>query len=89
MTPSWIEYKAGLALAKADADFYGLIVAAILRADSNNAAKIRAAWPDVYDVTEQRYHGPGGYISTDSDDLIRNTAGDAAEAIIERLARRG
>jgi hypothetical protein len=80
--PNWLEYQAGVKLAHADADFYGLIVAAMMRADSGNAAKLRSVFPDVWEVTQARYDAPGGYIASDSDALIRNTAGEQAEALI-------
>jgi len=45
-----------------DPDFYALIMAAMRQADTFNAEKLRAAWPDVWDELQARYNAPGGYL---------------------------
>jgi hypothetical protein len=85
MSLDWLEYKAARRLALADEPFYGLIAAAMMRADTTNARKLRAAFPDVWEMTQARYDGPMGYVKSDSDELIRNTAGEYAEQIIAQL----
>ena len=44
------------------APFYALIMAAMRQASGSNAAKLQAAWPDVWDEMEQRYRSPGGLL---------------------------
>jgi len=44
------------------APFHALIMAALLNADSTNAAKLRAAWPEVCDEAQRRYDAPGGLL---------------------------
>ena len=44
------------------APFYALIMAAMREADSANAAKLQAAFPEVWDELAARYHAPGGYL---------------------------
>jgi hypothetical protein len=39
-----------------------LIMAALRKADSTNAAKLRAQWPDICDEMQARYDAPGGVL---------------------------
>lgn len=57
---SLYDYKRAIALRDADEPFYALIMAAMLRADSNNSEELRLAFPHVWDELEVRYHAPGG-----------------------------
>jgi hypothetical protein len=41
-------------------DFYGVVMALLMRADTFNQAKIRAAWPDTCAELEERYNLPAG-----------------------------
>lgn len=43
-------------------DFYGFLMALMRNADEVNAAKLRAAWPAIWDELEERYHAPGGLL---------------------------
>lgn len=47
------------------APFYALIMAAMLNADTTNAAKLRAAFPEVWAELEARYWSPGGELPGD------------------------
>ena len=72
------DYEQSKALAQADVPFYALIMAAMRGADSLNAAKLKACWPDVWDEFEARYWAPGGQL-----------AGDGGEGIvIDQLSER-
>lgn len=42
--------------------FYGLVMALMRWADDSNLAKLRSAWPEVYDELRQRYNAPGGLL---------------------------
>lgn len=70
---SLYDYDRGRALAIADEPFYALIQAAMRRADSTNAAVLRAGWPDVWAELQARYNSPGGILPTDPEAY----AGDA------------
>ena len=59
------EYRAGLELYASNADFYGLIMAAMLRADTMNMAKLRSVFPAQYDELKARYDAPGGLLEGD------------------------
>lgn len=59
------EYRVGQQIAAGDPPFYALIMAAYRRADTANAAKLRAAWPEVVEELEARYHAPGGVLPAD------------------------
>lgn len=45
--------------------FYALIFEAMRRADSINAARLRAAFPEVWDEMQARYNAPGGQLGSD------------------------
>ncbi len=63
MSCSLFDYHAGVKIARADPPFYGLLVALMMRADTRNAARLRAAFPDEWDETQRRYDAPGGALS--------------------------
>lgn len=60
---SLYDYEASKRLAMLDAPFHSLVMAAYRQADTGNAAKLRAAWPDVIAELEARYNAPGGYLT--------------------------
>lgn len=47
--------------------FYPLIMAAVRGADDTNTAKIKMAWPELYEEVKARYNAPGGILRTDCD----------------------
>lgn len=53
-------YMVSQEIAKADPPFHALIAAAMRKADTQNTAKLKAMWPNVYEELDQRYHAPGG-----------------------------
>ena len=57
---SYHEYLAAKVLLRLDPPFYALLMAAMQRCDSENEAKLRMMWPDLWDETYARYHAPGG-----------------------------
>lgn len=59
------EYRIGLRLADNDPPFYALIQAAMRKADSVNAAKLRNAFPQVWNELQARYNVPGGILPSD------------------------
>ncbi len=50
-----------------DEPFYVLIMAAMRRADTNNAEKLREAFPGTWRELEARYHAPGGLLDGEID----------------------
>lgn len=59
---SRLDYNTSHKLAATGVPFYALIMAAMRRADSDNAGKLKAAWPEVWGELQQRYNAPGGYL---------------------------
>lgn len=49
-----------------DEPFYALIMAAMRGADDVNLAKLKAAFPDVWEELHARYHAPGGKLPSDA-----------------------
>jgi hypothetical protein len=62
---SLYDYRAGMDLAAADPPFYSLIMAAMVRADMMNAARLRAAFPQTWIELDARYDAPGGVLPQD------------------------
>lgn len=48
-----------------DYPFYGLLMALMRQADSENLAKLRVAFPVTWEELSQRYHAPGGILPED------------------------
>ena len=59
------DYERSKILAEADEPFYGLIMAAMRRADTYNQELLRRAFPDVWKEIEDRYNAPGGVLPVD------------------------
>lgn len=53
------------AVTRGDPPFYGVVMLAMMRADTFNAAKLGAAWPEVWDECQARYDAPGAILDTD------------------------
>lgn len=60
---SLYDYEVSKQLAAMDVPFYGLIMAAMRRADTNNLNALRAFWPAVWDELQARYKAPGGALN--------------------------
>ena len=54
-------FQEALTLKHADAGFYALVMAAMLKADSTNIARLREAFPGVWSELVIRYSSPGGH----------------------------
>ena len=59
------DYRCSLELSKGDPPFYGLIMAAIRRADDNNLCKLEYVFPEVVKEFKARYNAPGGVLPED------------------------
>lgn len=62
---SFYDYEASKRATKEGYPFYALIMAAMRDADSENQAKLKDAWPDVWAELDARYNAPGGLIPGD------------------------
>jgi hypothetical protein len=67
----WISYRAAVEYRSKCDDFYGLLMATMWKADSYNAARLRMAFPDVFDELQARYDAPGGVLDSDPEPLRR------------------
>lgn len=56
-------YQVSLELTKNDPPFSALIMAAMRKADTNNAQLLVAAFPEIWDELSERYWSPGGLIA--------------------------
>ncbi|QEA10854.1 hypothetical protein [Mycobacterium phage Weirdo19] len=65
---SMFDYRVSRELAATDPPFYALIMAAMRKADTQNAARLRAVFPEVWAEFEARYHAVGGVLPTDDPD---------------------
>ena len=54
------EYQIAIELERQDPPFYSLIMAAMLRADTDNFELLRRAFPEVEAELDIRYNSPGG-----------------------------
>lgn len=50
---------------RSDPPFYGIIMLAMWRADTDNSRKLRMAWPHVWAEMQERYNAPGGLLHSD------------------------
>lgn len=64
---SLYEYRESKALEAKDVSFYGLIMAAMRRADTPNLAMLKDCWPDVWAELDARYNAPGGLLSGETE----------------------
>lgn len=64
---SLYDYHVSCKLVRDDVPFYALIMAAMRRADTENEAILRSAYPDVWDEVYARYHATGGCLEGDHD----------------------
>ena len=59
---SYHDYRLSQGIAAADPSFDSLIMAAYRKADTRNAEKLKAAFPEIVQELQARYDAPGGYI---------------------------
>lgn len=62
---SLFHYRASQQISATDPPFYALLMAAIRKADSQNAARLRMAFPHVHAEFQARYDAPGGVLPGD------------------------
>lgn len=59
------DYEKSKEIAAKDYPFYALIMAAMRQADTNNAANLKAAFPETWKELEARYNAPAGILEGD------------------------
>lgn len=62
---SYHEYRVSEEIAQRDYPFYALIMAAMRKADTLNAAILRQSFPAVWAEVDVRYNAPGGLVEGD------------------------
>jgi len=77
---SWYDYRESMRFGP-DPNFYALIMAAMRKADTFNAMRLRAAFPDVWDEVQARYSAPGGVIEGDPPGLLERIAAGELKAV--------
>lgn len=63
---TWFDYRDSRRLdGEVEASYYALLMLVMRRSDTANVAKLKAAFPDVYDQLQRRYDAPGGVLPED------------------------
>lgn len=62
-------FRAALDMVKRDEPFYGIIMAAMLKADDVNKTYLKMIYPLVWAELEARYHAPGGLLPEEQEQL--------------------
>lgn len=62
---SLYDYQYSQQISAGDPPFYGLIMAAMRKADTTNIVRLRVVFPEVYDEFQARYNAPGGVLAND------------------------
>lgn len=63
---SHYDYEASKKIAAQDYPFDALIMAAMRKADSWNAAELKGSFPGIWHELQERYDAPGGYLPGES-----------------------
>lgn len=67
---SLYDYKESQQLMRGDPGFYALVMAAMRKADSDNAEKLQRAFPATWEELQERYNSPGGELESDRDETV-------------------
>ena len=59
---SHYDYEKSKEISVKDPPFTSLIMAAIRKADTGNAVKLRSVFPDIFSELQKRYWAPGGLL---------------------------
>ena len=69
------EYLESKELFEDSYSFYGLIMAAMRKADTPNSAKLQAAWPQVFAELMARYNAPCGALTPNEIAYVKKQRG--------------
>jgi hypothetical protein len=64
---SLYDYIVSKVLDEYDPPFAACVMAALRKADSENAAKLREQWPEICAEMQARYDAPGGLLAEERD----------------------
>jgi hypothetical protein len=64
---SLYDYKVSLELFEQDQPFYALVMALMMRADSDNIFRLQRAFPETWIELKARYHAPGGMLEGETE----------------------
>ena len=70
---SYFDYESSRTIASG-ASFYGIIMAAMRKADDGNLAKLTRAWPEQWAELQLRYNSPGGLMESEREASERLSA---------------
>ena len=59
---SLFEYEQSQKIGAQGYQFYALLAALMRDADTDNTAKLKAEWPDLYESMQRRYNAPLGVV---------------------------
>ena len=59
-------YQRAMEMSAQDEPFYALIMAAMVRADSDNIEMLKSCWPDTWAELDASYHASGGILEGES-----------------------
>lgn len=76
---SYFDYQFSKVPVMMDAPFYGLIMAAMRRADTLNAARLRHAFPEVWEELQARYNAPGAILPGENPPRMEEGGEDTEE----------
>lgn len=68
----YYEYIRSLDVESEDYPYYSLIMAAMRKADTLNAHKLRTCWPEVWNEVQARYDAPGGYLPGEQPEPVQS-----------------
>lgn len=72
---SYYDYQASKVIDAEDYPFYALVMAAMRKADSDNARALCHAFPSTWSELQDRYAAPGGFLPGEA---VPTTGGSAA-----------
>jgi hypothetical protein len=67
---SLYDYEVSKQIDRDDPPFASLIMAALRKADSDNAELLRRCWPGICDEMQARYNAPGGALAEDDNPRV-------------------
>lgn len=59
------DYDVSRRISAEDPPFYALLMCCMRKADNTNKAKLRRAWPEIWQELEARYWAPDGVLETE------------------------
>lgn len=67
---SLFDYRVSQKIALEDPPFYGIVMAAMRKADTINLDKLKISFPEVWIELQKRYDAPGGVLSGEREQYL-------------------